>query len=94
MIVSSVIYYSLKSRNDSYAYVWIIVFIAATIFQSVINHKLYKRSKTKIVYMDMLFVLWVIFIPRIYLPYGISRLIMAVIGTFYAFIVSNKKYLS
>lgn len=41
--------------------------------------------------MDIIFVLWVIFIPRIYLPYGLSRLIMAIIATVYACIVSSKK---
>ena len=32
----------------------------------------------------MLFVLGVIFIPRINLPYGASRLIMAILGAVYA----------
>lgn len=91
MIVSSVGYYSLKSRNDNFIYVWIVIFVIATILQSIINNRVFKKSKTKLVYMDMLFVLWVIVIPRIYLPYGLSRLIMAIVATVYACIVSSKK---
>lgn len=39
----------------------------------------------------MLFVLGVIFIPRINLPYGASRLIMAILGAVYALLISRKK---
>lgn len=91
MIVSSVGYYSLKARNDKFIYVWVVIFVIATILQSIINNRILKTSKTKLVYMDLLFVLWVIFIPRIYLPYGLSRLIMAIIAAIYACIVSSKK---
>ena len=91
MIVSSVGYYSLKTRNDNFIYVWVVIFVISTILQSIINNRIFKKSKTKLVYMDMLFVLWVIFIPRIYLPYGLSRLIMAIIATVYAYVVSSKK---
>lgn len=91
MIVSSVGYYSLKTRNDKFIYVWIVIFVIATILQFIINNKIFKKSKTKLVYMDMIFVLWVILIPRIYLPYGLSRLIMAIIAAVYAYLVSSKK---
>ena len=91
MIVSSVGYYSLKARDDKFIYVWVVFFVIATILQFIINNRIFKKSKTKLVYMDILFVLWVIFIPKIYLPYGLSRLIMAIIAAVFAYVFSIKK---
>ena len=91
MIASSVGYYSNIGREDSLSYFWIAIFVVSLILSIVNNNDLFKKHKSKIVYYDMLFVLGVIFIPRINLPYGASRLIMAILGAIYALLISRKK---
>lgn len=91
MIISSVGYYSISIKNDNFIYFWIGIFLFGLIMLSVSNHILFKQNGTKLVYLDMLFVLWIILIPRVSLPYGISRLIMATIGVLYAIVVSRGK---
>ena len=94
MIASSVGYYSNLGREDSLFYFWITIFVVSLILLIVNNNDLFKKHKSNIVYYDMLFVLGVIFIPRINLPYGASRLIMAILGAIYALLISQKKILN
>ncbi|WP_297282019.1 hypothetical protein [uncultured Anaerococcus sp.] len=91
MIASSVGYYSNIGREDSLFYFWITIFVVSLIILTINNNDLFKKHKSNIVYYDMLFVLGVILIPRINLPYGASRLIMAILGAIYALLVSRKK---
>ena len=91
MIVSSVGYYSNIGRDDSLFYFWLTIFVVSLILLIANNNDLFKKHKSNIVYYDMLFVLGVILIPRINLPYGASRLIMAILGAIYALLVSRKK---
>ena len=91
MIASSVGYYSNIGREDSLFYFWITIFVVSLILLIVNNKDLFKKYKSNIVYYDMLFILGVIFIPRINLPYGASRLIMAILGAIYALLISRKK---
>ena len=91
MIVSSVGYYSNIGREDSLFYFWIGIFVVSLIMLTINNIDLFKKHKSNIVYYDILFVLGVIFIPRINLPYGASRLIMAILGIIYAQLISRKK---
>ncbi len=93
MIISSVGYYSNIGREDSLSYFWISIFVISLIILTVNNNDLFKKHKSNIVYYDMLFVLEVILIPRINLPYGASRLIMAILGAVYALLFSRKKNL-
>lgn len=93
MMISSVGYYSNIGREDSLSYFWISIFVISLIILAVNNNDLFKKYKSNIVYYDMLFVLGVILIPRINLPYGASRLIMAILGAVYALLVSRKKNL-
>jgi len=92
MIISSVGYYSIGSIDDKFIYVWIFIFIASLLMLSFTDYRLFKQNGTKLVYLDVLFLLWVILVPRIYLPYGISRLIMASIGMIYAVIIGRRKF--
>ncbi|WP_243343830.1 hypothetical protein [Anaerococcus sp. AGMB09787] len=91
MIISSVGYYSNMGREDSLSYFWISLFVISLIILTVNNNDLFKKHKSNIVYYDMLFVLGVILIPRINLPYGASRLLMAILGAIYALLVSRRK---
>ena len=91
MIVSSVGYYSNIGREDSLFYFWITIFVVSLIMLTINNKDLFKKHKSNIVYYDILFVIGVIFIPRINLPYGASRLIMAILGAIYALLISRKK---
>lgn len=91
MIISSVGYYSNIGREDSLSYFWISIFLVSLIILTINNNDLFKKHKSNIIYYDMLFVLRVIFIPRINLPYGTSRLIMAILGAIYALLISRKK---
>lgn len=93
LIVSSVGYYSIKVDNDHFIYFWISTFIFALALLSITNHIFFKQNRTKLVYLDMLFILWVILVPRVDLPYGVSSLIMASIGMLYAIVISQKKRL-
>ena len=91
MIASSVGYYSNVGREDSLSYFWIAIFVVSLMILTINDKDLFKKHKSNIVYYDMLFVLGVIFIPRINLPYGASRLIMAILGAVYALLISRKK---
>ena len=91
MIISSVGYYSLIDNNDNFVYVWICIFVLGLVLLLINNHRFFMQSGSKIVYLDVLFTIWVIVIPIIQLPYGVSRLIMASMGTLYAVIISGKK---
>ena len=91
MIASSVGYYSNVGREDSLSYFWIAIFVVSLMILTINDKDLFKKHKSNIVYYDMLFVLGVIFIPRINLPYGASRLIMAILGAIYALLISRKK---
>ena len=91
MIVSSVGYYSNIGREDSLFYFWITIFVVSLMLLIVNNNDIFKKHKSNIVYYDMLFVLGAILIPRINLPYGASRLIMAILGAIYALLISRKK---
>lgn len=91
MMISSVIYYSNLGREDPLSYFWISMFLVSLIILTINDKDLFKKHKSSIVYYDMVFVLGVIFIPQINLPYGASRLIMASLGTIYALLISRKK---
>ncbi len=91
MISASVGFYSNLNKQDSMKAYWILLFVVPLILLSIKNNKLFTKYKTKLVYWDMLFTIWVIVIPLIKLPNGLSRLIMAIGGFVYAYIVGKRK---
>lgn len=92
MIISSVGYHAIRFNDDKFIYVWICIFIASLLMLSFTDYSLFKQNRTKLVYLDILFLLWVILVPRIYLPYGMSSLIMASLGMIYAVIMGRRKF--
>ena len=91
LFISSVNYYSMLQSTDELRYVWITLFVLGIFMQMYVNQKLFRRTATKLVYLDILLVLWVIWVPGIVLPYGLSRLLMITVGMIYALIMARKK---
>lgn len=91
LLISSVNYYSMSRPTDELLYLWITLFALGVLMQMYVNQKLFRRTGTKLVYWDILLVLWVIWVPRIVLPYGLSRLLMITVGMIYALIMARKK---
>lgn len=89
LLISSVNYYSMST--DELLYLWITLFVLGVLIQMYVNQKLFRRTGTKLIYWDILLVLWVIWVPRIVLPYGLSRLLMITVGMIYALIMARKK---
>lgn len=89
LLISSVNYYSMST--DELLYLWITLFVLGVLMQMYVNQKLFRRTATKLVYLDILLVLWVIWVPGIVLPYGLSRLLMITVGWIYALIMARKK---
>lgn len=89
LLISSVNYYSMST--DELLYLWITLFVLGVLMQMYVNQKLFRRTATKLVYLDILLVLWVIWVPGIVLPYGLSRLLMITVGMIYALIMARKK---
>lgn len=89
LLISSVNYYSMST--DELLYLWITLFVLGVLIQMYVNQKLFRRTATKLVYLDILLVLWVIWVPGIVLPYGLSRLLMITVGMIYALIMARKK---
>lgn len=89
LLISSVNYYSMST--DELLYLWITLFVLGVFMQMYVNQKLFRRTATKLVYLDILLVLWVIWVPGIVLPYGLSRLLMITVGMIYALIMARKK---
>lgn len=91
LLISSVNYYSMLQSTDELLYLWITLFVLGVLMQMYVNQKLFRCTGTKLVYWDILLVLWVICVPRIVLPYGLSRLLMITVGWIYALIMARKK---
>lgn len=91
LLISSVNYYSMSRATDELLYLWITLFVLGVLMQMYVNQKLFRRTATKLVYLDILLVLWVIWVPGIVLPYGLSRLLMITVGMIYALIMARKK---
>lgn len=91
LLISSVNYYSMSRPTDELLYLWITLFALGVFMQMYVNQKLFRCTGTKLVYWDILLVLWVICVPRIVLPYGLSRLLMITVGWIYALIMARKK---
>lgn len=89
LLISSVNYYSMST--DELLYLWITLFVLGVLMQMYVNQKLFRRTATKLVYLDILLVLWVIWVPGIVLPYGLSRLLMITVGMIYALMMARKK---
>lgn len=89
LLISSVNYYSMST--DELRYLWITLFVLGVFMQMYVNQKLFRRTATKLVYLDILLVLWVIWVPGIVLPYGLSRLLMITVGMIYALMMARKK---
>lgn len=89
LLISSVNYYSMST--DELLYLWITLFVLGVLIQMYVNQKLFRHTGTKLVYWDSLLILWIIFVPRIVLPYGLSRLLMITVGMIYALIMARKK---
>lgn len=89
LLISSVNYYSMST--DELLYLWITLFVLGVLMQMYVNQKLFIHTGSKLVYWDSLLVLWIIFVPRIVLPYGLSRLLMITVGWIYALIMARKK---
>lgn len=89
LLISSVNYYSMST--DELLYLWITLFVLGVLIQMYVNQKLFRHTGTKLVYWDSLLILWIIFVPRIVLPYGLSRLLMITVGWIYALIMARKK---
>lgn len=91
LFISAVNYYSMSRPTDELLYLWITLFALGVLMQMYVNQKLFRRTGTKLVYWDILLVLWVIWVPRIVLPYGLSRLLMITVGMIYALMMARKK---
>lgn len=89
LLISSVNYYSMST--DELLYLWITLFVLGVLMQMYVNQKLFRHTGTKLVYWDSLLILWIIFVPRIVLPYGLSRLLMITVGMIYALMMARKK---
>lgn len=89
LLISSVNYYSMST--DELLYLWITLFVLGVLMQMYVNQKLFRHTGTKLVYWDSLLILWIIFVPRIVLPYGLSRLLMITVGWIYALMMARKK---
>ncbi len=89
LLISSVNYYSMST--DELLYLWITLFVLGVLIQMYVNQKLFRHTGTKLVYWDSLLILWIIFVPRIVLPYGLSRLLMITVGMIYALMMARKK---
>ena len=89
LLISSVNYYSMST--DELLYLWITLFVLGVLIQMYVNQKLFRHTGTKLVYWDSLLILWIIFVPRIVLLYGLSRLLMITVGMIYALMMARKK---
>lgn len=91
MLIFVINYYFALERADKISYVWILGFLVAMIFHIYLNWYLYKKKEEKFLYYDMGFILLILSIPRISAPYGISRLLAALIGVGLIRFIRKKK---
>ena len=87
-VISSVGYYANMPKDDNFIYFWLILFVISAILIFINS---FRKQKKQFLVFDILFLIWVIFIPRINTPYGISRLVMAVIGSIYAYFAARRE---
>ncbi|WP_297280956.1 hypothetical protein [uncultured Anaerococcus sp.] len=91
IIASAVTYYSLIDSNDPMSRIFLLLITLFIITLSISNYKLFELTNTDLVNYDILFISWVMLIPKISLDYGLSRLIMAIGAFIYAIYMTKTK---
>ena len=91
IIASAVTYYSLIENDDPMSRIFLLLITLFIIILSISNYKLFKLTNTDLVNYDILFISWVMLIPKVSLDYGLSRLIMAIGAFIYAIYMTKTK---
>ena len=86
-------YYGYYLKNKEYLFIWVIVFVAGVILLGIKNSYIYKIFHSKFVYLDILYILIICFLPSILKwPNGLDILMVVIIGSIYGYIITSKFY--
>ncbi len=88
---SNGLYQSRFLANETPVFVWIILALIGGIFLMIRDRLYYKKYNKQLIGYDLLFVLPVIIIPMIPMPYGISLMIMIAYAVIFMMIFVHKK---
>lgn len=83
-MIGSTGYYGYYIKTKSFLVVWGILFVLGIVIIAYNNNSYYKSTKSKKIFGDPLFVLGTCLIPMIPAPYGLSILLMIILGSLYA----------
>ncbi len=90
--VASAGYYGYYIKTHELLIMWIIIFAIGIIILSAANNTIFKIYHSKLVYLDILFILFVCLFPLIPLQKGMSILLMMIIACIYAFTMTRQRY--
>ena len=82
-------FYGYYLKTHELLVLWIIIFVLGICILATANNFIFKVYHSKLVYLDMLFVLFACFFPLISLQRGLSILIMMILCCIYAYAMSK-----
>lgn len=91
MVASAGYYGYYRKSEDALIWTWLLLFIIGIALLSYNNYILFKKTRSKLIMVDMIIVLGIVLIPLVPSNFGLSIIVMFILTTMVAYYLAKKK---